>query len=373
MQPRRPLFALLLGATLTMACQKDKPPPSLVDLADRTDFAVTPRLPAPASGTYLSFPEEPRDELIEKFLRGKRHDGALASAGAALALAILEDDTMLTRWGLREALWRGGFPYPVYDARSWEARSGDAPPRDLFTWVEAVDETEPMTLVRARGLHGDAWIGIRARPEIDLGALPRRAPPGTSIRVPALPGATYRLTDGAGNLYEGDLTGGEQLLLASAGEWLLEITRDRRELARMPIYVGISPPDEPLLKLPGDPPVIGDAEDAAAASAELLAHVRSAYVLPQWQSDPSLDIAAQKVATAPPHDTSRILEALGYRREDVVVWACDDVTVENCLDRWIWDPRRRKTLFDRDLDTMGLHAELDARGVHLTLLLTDVG
>jgi hypothetical protein len=363
----------MLAAHALAGCAKDKAPQSLTELATRLDYTTTPRLPAPASGTYLSFEEDPRDELIARLVKGKRHDGALASAAASLALGRLETDAMLSRWSLREALWRGGFPYPVYDARSWDARAGDAPPIDLFSWIEEVTEDEPMALVRARGLHGDVWIGMRARPEIDLGALPRRTQPGMVIELDAVSGATFRLTDGSGRMTEGPLEQGEQLLLTSTGEWLLEVTRDRRELARMPLYVGISPPEDPVLAIAGEPPPLVDAADVDVATRRLLRHVRDVYVLDAWHSDPSLDIAASKIAAASPSDTTRILNALGYERTEVVVWACDDVTIENCIDKWIWDPRRRATLFDPTLDVMGLHASLDARGIHLTLVLGRTG
>jgi hypothetical protein len=365
---RRP-FLLLSAAFLFGACVKEVPPPSLVELAEKLEWTSVPTLPAPESGTYLSFREQPSDDVIAALVRGKHYDGALASAGATLALDAIEHDELLSRWSLREALWRGGFPFPVYDARTWEARPGEPPPRDLLHWIEQISPDEAMALVRARGPKRDIWVGLRAQPELQLGALPRRTQPGAAIHLDPLPGAVFRLTDGVGRMYEGALDAGDDLLLTSSGEWLLEITRERRELVRLPIYVGIAPPAQPILRIAGDSGNLADAEDARDLARVVLDQVRLAYVMPIWRHDPSLDAAAHKVAASPPELTDRIVGALGYEREDVVIWTCDDVTVQNCIDRWLWDPPRRATLLGRSHTEMGLHAELDARGVHLTLVL----
>lgn len=367
MSPR--LAVLCLTAGWLSACAKDAPPPSLVELAEKLPWTSVPRLPAPESGTYLAFRDEPTDEVVRELLRGKHYDGALASAGANIALDAIELDASLERWSLREALWRGGYPFPVYDARTWDARPGEPPPRDMLLWIEAVPADEPMAVVRARGAHGDVWAGLRAHPEVELDPLPRRTAPGAAVQLQPMPGARYRLADGSGRLFEGALDGGESLLLSSSGEWLLEITRDHQELVRLPIYVGVSPPDQPVLRVSDDAMVLNDAEDAEALALLVLDQVRRAYLLPAWRPEPGLSAAASKVAASPASMSDRIIEALGYDRPEVTIWTCDDVTVQNCVDRWLWDPARRATLLGNTHKTLGVHAELDARGVHLTMLL----
>jgi hypothetical protein len=54
-------------------------------------------------------------------------DRALESASAGLALDAADGTGGLARWELREAAWRGGWPYPVTDARGWGTVSGTAP------------------------------------------------------------------------------------------------------------------------------------------------------------------------------------------------------------------------------------------------------
>ena len=161
-------------------------------------------------------------------------------------------------------------------------------------------------------------------------------------------------------------------LLSSAGEWLLQILRDGKEIARFPIYVGVDAATEPLLRAAQAPPLLtGDAETSAWAI-ELLTHIRATYHLPRWSPDPLLQSAARSLAADPDREPASLLRALGADPETSLIWRCDDTTVENCLDRWVWDPRRRAGLLDPQTDALGLHGAVDARGVHLTLVVADL-
>jgi hypothetical protein len=364
----RAVPALLL-ATLSLAAGCPKAPLSLRERADEIPWEVTPSLPAPSSGTYGAAPGEPRDPIVRMVVGTRAFDRALESASAGLALDAADGKGGLARWELREAAWRGGWPYPVSDARGWGTVSGTMPPDDVFTWVESVPDDQPMALVRARGALSDAWVGMRAEPALDVGALPREAPLGTAIELPAVAGATFRLTDGGGTLLEGPLDDGERLLLTSAGEWLLQIVRENLEIVKAPIYVGIPSPNVPLLRTEGTPPLIGTVDDADAWARRLLEHVRRAYRLTPWRRDPLLDAVAERLDAADPRPLAEILTAVGLEGTRATVWSCDDVTVENCLDRLVWDPRKRAALLATDIDLVGLHARLDARGVHLRVVL----
>jgi hypothetical protein len=359
----------LLIATLSLAAGCPKSPATLRERADSIPWEVTPSLPAPSSGTYGAAPGAPRDPIVRMMIGDLAFDRALESASAGLALDAADGTGGLARWELREASWRGGWPYPVSDARGWATVSSTAPPDDLFAWVESVPEGQPMALVRARGAMADAWVGMRAEPAFDLGALPREAPLGTAITLPPVPGAVFRLADGGGTLLEGPLDQGEHLLLTSAGEWLLQVVRENLELVKAPIYVGIPAPDQPLLRTSGTPPLIGTVEDADAWARRLFTHVRQAYRLRPWQRDPLLDAVAERLDAADARPLPEILTAVGLSGTNATVWTCDDVTVENCLDRLVWDPRKRAALLDTNIDLMGLHARLDARGVHLRVVL----
>lgn len=344
---------------------------TLDEMIERLDWAMTPSLPSPDSGTYARLTGKPRDPVIGALVRDLTFDRSLEAAAAGLALNAVEGFGGITRWELREALWRGGWPYPVHDARGWSAAGGEAPPEDTFRWLEATQEGDVIGLVRARGRMGDGWVGMRAHPEVDLGSVPRSATLGTQITLPAIPGAIWRVSDGGGQLYEGTLEVEEPLLLSSAGEWLVQILQDGRELARFPVYVEIAAPEAPLLRTPRDAPLIGTAADADRWARDLLKHVRATYRLPAWETHPLLEAVARKLVEDPSRPAADLLTGVGFRGADALVWTCDDVTVENCLDRLIWDPRRRAGLLSTELDSVGMSVRLDARGVHMLMLLAD--
>lgn len=359
--------ALLLVLMVTTGCAGRMRP--LSERVAEMDFGMAPRLPSPEAATYAALEQPPRDPLVAEILHGKHSDAGLEAAAAGLALAISDRKGGMSRWELREALWRAGYPYPVHDGRAWSVATNAAPPRGLVGWVEAVPADEPMGLVRARGRHEDTWVGLRARPEVDLGALPRLASVGTLLELPPLDGGSWVLTDGAGDLLKGDLLDGERLVLSSSGEWLLQVKQGGAEFARFPIYVGIPGPEGPILRLPDPPPPVATREDAEALLRDLLTHVRREYGLDPWAPNPVLDTAANRYVATPGASSGEILEGLGFPSATREVWACDEPTVEDCVDRWIWDPRRRKAVLSDDMDAYGLKLTLDTSGVHATLLL----
>lgn len=365
--------ATVLSALLLLGACKPREPESLSAVADRLDFAMTPRLPAPEAGTYATTQTTARDPVIGELTRWHHYDAGLAGAASGLALAMVEDRGSVSRWELREALWRAGYPYPVFDARGWTVGAQQPPPRDVIAWLEATPRDEPMALMRARGRDSDAWVGMRAHPDIELGSIPRVATLGTALPLPVVAGGTWIASDGTGQVTEGTLDEGAALLLASAGEWMLVLQRGKVELARLPIYVGISPPSEPLLLLPESPPQDVTSEDVTEHARLLLRHVRNTYGMPAWKSSPMFDAAVGRYLQDPSQGARAVLATLGFPGSDAVVWACDAATVENCFDTWMWDPRRRDVLLTPRMDSYGLHASLDARGVHLTLLLLRAG
>jgi hypothetical protein len=357
-------------AVLALAACGPKDARSLADVAKKLDYGETPQLLAPDSGSYARAEEDPQDPVLKPLLRGKHVEAALQAAAGGLALAAADHVGGLARWELRESLWRAGWPYPADEARAWSFGSGHAPSADLIAWVEAIPEDQPLGLVRARGAEEDVWVGIRAVPAIDLGPVPRVTGLGSPLVLPPVPGATWRLSDQEGTLREGTLDAGLSVVLAGAGEWLFEIRRDGAELARFPVYVAISPPTTPLLRLPDTRPITG-VEDVDALAVDVLGHVREAYGRTPWKRSTVFDAAVGRYVGDPSIGSAGALRTVGFSGASAIVWACDDATVESCVDAWVWDPRRRAVLLTDRMDSYGLHASLDARGVHLTLLLVD--
>lgn len=360
--------ALLILALLA-ACAP-KVPPSASVIAKELGFGTTPRLTPSVSASYMVVPARLTDPVIAPLLRGRTADGALTGAASGLALAIAGNKGGMARWELREALWRAGWAFPVYDARAWTTSVSGPPPQELFAWVDALAEDEPFALARARGRDQDAWVALRARPPFALGPVPRLANVGTPVSLPALPGATWRAADGSGLVQSGSLDAGATLLLGTAGEWILDVRANDRELARFPIYVGISGPTEPALRLPEPFPVSSE-EDAHALAVALLDAVRTTYGLPTWKGNPILDQALQRYLANPEAGSAAALDSLGFPAAEAIAWACDDTTVENCIDTWIWDVRRRAALLSPAIDGYGLQVAMDSSGVHMALLLAD--
>lgn len=365
--------ATSLALLVLVAACKPRPVASLAEIAGELDYAIPPRLPSPDAAVYATVDGRSMDPVVGPLVRGLRFDSGLAATAAGLALAAAEGEGGLSRWELREAAWQAGYPFPIYDARAWSVVQNGPPPRDLLAWIEATPPEEPMALVRARGHAGDVWIGARARPAMQLDPIPRLANLGTPLRIPALPGGLWRLTDGGGTLTSGPAEAPVEIVLSSAGEWLLQlVAADRREVLKVPIYVGIDAPSDPLLRPDPDAPpfVVGTPEDAVDHADELLVHVRETYGLEAFERSPLLDAALDRFADDPEKGAEDMAGSVGMGGA-ATLWRCDDTTVENCLDRWIWDPRRRADLLSETLDTLALHARLDTRGLHLTALLVD--
>lgn len=359
----------MVGVVIGGGCAKQ------VDLtvferAERIEWAELPRLPSPDAAAYAAADERPRDPLIAALVDGWRHDGSLAAAAAALALPMARGNGGLTRWELREAAWRGGWPFPVTEARAWRSYERMPPPRDLLAWLDALPKDVPMALVRARSDGEDVWLGLHGLETITLGSVPRLAALGSPLTLPAVEGATWLVADPSGATQGGPLDQGARVLLGRTGEWLVWLRRGEEELARFPIHVDTETPQQPILRLDSSPP-IDDDDDVAALADTLLAAVRAAYGLPAWTPSALFDAAVARYVEDPRAGSRAVLSAVGYGEAEGIAWACDDVTVQGCIDQWLWDPRRRGQLLSRALDAYGLHARLDASGVHLTLLLVD--
>ncbi len=355
---------------LLVACAA-KAPLTASLMAEDLDFGTTPRLQPTAAGAYVGGPVVVRDPVIGPLLERRLVDAGLMAAASSLALSVAEERGGAARWELREALWRAGWAHGVHDARTWTTTAGKAPPADVFAWLDALGADEPIGLARARGKEWDAWVALRAVRPIPIGAPPRTAVVGTPLTLPTVEGGTWRAADGTGKLQSGSLDSGATLLLTTAGEWLIDLRRGDQELARFPVYVGITAPTEAVLALPDGSGTVSGEADALQLAGLLLARVREEYGRAAWVPNPILDTALDRYLARPGTPSSEALAGLGFPAASSVVWGCDASTVENCIDSWIWDVRRRETLLSDAVDSYGLRAEVDASGIHLTLLLAD--
>ena len=350
----------LLPLLFLLGCPK-KP------VVSANQWEEVPHLPSPTAGSYTRSKEISPDPPIARLVKDKRWDASLSGAAGNLAVQLSNPNgpKALTRWGVREALWRAGYPYTIADAKAWLAQPDGEPPPQLLTWLEQVGPEDDLGLVRSRGHDEDVFVAMVARPPLDLPVIPRQLAVGGALRLPAVPGATYAVADANGILVTGDLSAGASIDTPSQGEWLVEI-RKEQPLATFPVYVGIVPPQ--LMLIEKTVPV-RDANEALARATQLLATIRSAYGSPPPARDFLLDAGARSLLAQPDSDVAGILGSMGIPRADAAVWDCNGGTIEVCIDAMIWIPENRRALLD-DTARLGLAASVDGGGVRLVGILT---
>jgi hypothetical protein len=329
------------------------------------DYSTAPRLPSPSAGTYARHQADSPDPIITALVGSRALDASLSGAAAGLALGAIEGYGGLTGWEVREALWQAGYPYPIESVRGWTTAHGEAPPQSLAQWLEQIGPADDIGLVRANGPRGVAWVGLHARPQVDIGLQPRSTDMGASLSLPALATASYRAADPLGNLLQGSLKDGVTLQLIQPGEWLIEVQQNDQLVALFPVYVDIEVPEEPLIE-----PFTGSVIDENTATTEFsrqLAQVRTTYGLSPWTRNILLDKAAKKGLT-PNESAQDSARAVGYSQTSRLY--CASPTIEDCLDSMIWDPELRGSLLSEPLGEWGIAAEVSAQSLRFELLLS---
>lgn len=350
----------MLGLLLALGCPK---PIEVVHT-----YEEVPRLPAPTAGSYNRSLEPTPDPLVQPLVEGLRWDASLAGAASGLALDLVKAGTtqVLTRWQVREAAWRAGWAYPIADARAWSAMEDGSPPPQLLGWLETVSPEDDLGLVRARGQEGDVWVALKARPRLDIGRVPRQLAQGAELALPALPGASYAISDANGRLLSGSLDEPVSLTVATRGEWLVQVDDARGSAALFPVYVGLVPPDLPVIE---DARSVRTDVEAIARAEELLDIVRATYDAEPLHRDFMLDAGARSLLQGGGTTREGVIASLGLSPAETALWECQGVTVEACLDGMIWRPRNRSALLD-DASGLGLAASVGAEGVRLVGILS---
>lgn len=325
----------------------------------------TPRLPSPTAATYARVEAPPPDAGVQAVLDGRSWDASLGGTAAGLALAVVNQLGSITPPEVREAAWRAGWPYPVSEVRAWSTQAGSPPPGAIATWLAEWPPPASIGLVRARGGLDDVWIGVAARPTVELGSVPRQVPSGGTLAIPALPGVRMRVADPEGTLLEVMLDTTWSSVLEVEGEWLVELDRDGALLARFPVYVGLVPPDLTLL-VPTEPPT--SAAEADALAVQCLTDVRDAYGLAPFERDPILDAASRTVLATPLLTADELAAHAGIARGDLWRFTCRAATVETCLDGVVWRANARPGLLAQRA-LLGLTSSVTSSGVELALVV----
>ena len=349
--------SLLIGALLLAGCPKKGIP-----TAD--EYAETPHLPAPRAGTYARVPAEPPDPVVANLASQRQWDASLGGTATGLALGVLHEEHAITGWRVREASWRAGYPYPISRVRAWSTPPAAPAPEELLTWLEAVPPNADLGLIRARDDSMEVWVAVLAEPRVSIGVQPREVQLGARIEIPAIPGCAYAVADPSGRLYEGGLEISQRFDLEIPGEWLFRVDDAEGAAAVFPVYAGMIPPETTLLD---------DVESRAASTVDdrvagVLTSVRELYGTRPWQRDPRLDAAAGTLLGSTPPSTEAIAISLGYDPEHFSRWECTGTSVEDCLDRVIWDPRSRPGILG-DTQYLGLATDVDAGRVRIIALV----
>lgn len=325
-------------------------------------YASPPQLPSPHAGAYARVKTKPSDPVIRSVVADWPWEASLSGAAAGIALDLVSERAVMQPWAIRHAAWQAGYPYPVVQVQGWTVELGATPPPQLAPWVSGnVRPGDDLGLVRARDPEGDIWMALVGRPVVDLGPLPKEVPVGGAVALPPVPGGSYSWATATGRLYEGKLDEGARLATESIGEHLLEVEIDGKLVALVPIYVGMSAPSEALFDSATSP---REPADAARVAADLLIGVRQAYAVGAWQREPLLDSAAAKVENDA--DAERLAKAVGFLEGER--WQCRAQSIEDCIDRLVFDPTLRPVLLDDRWSSFGISAALDGQ-VELTILL----
>lgn len=356
------MFRLLPMLTLLLVgCPKSE---SLETPLTDVQLADSPRLPAPQAGTYARVPKVPKDPAVRAVIGERTWDESLAGAAAGLALGATQDAGGFTRREVREAAWQAGYPWPVLSVGTWPTTEGAPPPQGAIRWTREQPAERDIGLVRARGQGQDLWVGLAGQPLIDLGIVPREVASGTTLTLPARPGATWRISDGNGALRQGTLDSPHEISFDVPGEWLIQIVDDGGDLARFPVYVDEEAPTTPVL-----PPRninLDTRADAVERVHALAQRARDEYRNKAFFLDPLLDAAAAD-AKARGLDVRTVAAELSGDKAGVG-GRCKAGSVEDCMDQLVWSPRTRQAFVDGQAWSAGFEVAWSPSGVEIVAL-----
>ncbi|MBN2798851.1 MAG: hypothetical protein JXX28_06845 [Deltaproteobacteria bacterium] len=321
------------------------------------DWSVVPALPNPRAGGYDNLHRAPTDVAVASLVSPERWSESLSAAAAGLALAAVNGEGGLEGWEVREAAWRGGYAGTITEVQGWTTAREAPPPPELVAWAAAGEGD--LGLVRARAPGAEVWVGLRGAVPVSLPPIPREAPLGGHLALPAGEGARWRVTDGGGRLVEGAPGEPLSLNLTVAGEWLLRWEQAGVPIAEFPVYVDIPAPRASLLRR-----VEGEA--ASEGLPVLLGEVREAYGAPALSLREGVARAAAGVRAG--QAPERALPEAGVLASHAVALSCVAESVPACIDQWVYTLEGREALLLAE--RAGIASEVEGGALHGLLLLT---
>jgi hypothetical protein len=188
---------------------------------------------------------------------------------------------------------------------------------------------------------------------------------GGRLKLQALPGATLVVANPRGEVTSGGMDTGTTLTMGLPGEWLLQIEDAQGIAVVFPIYVGIVPPEAPVIE---HGPAPTNSDDLSAAFQTLFDSVRGAYGAEPLESDLLIGSAARAMMAQRTGSAAEVARHLGYAVDSTWRIECQARTVESCIDQMLWNPKARPAMLV-DHGHLGVSAELTSSGVHVIALI----
>jgi hypothetical protein len=331
------------------------------------ETAGVPVLPSPEADLYAHGTAIPLDPLVARQAAGLPWDEALSGAAGALAMEGKEPSMPVVRW----AAVRAGYPYPIASVVLGRVGVGSEP-EDLLEHVRpSLRPTDDLGLARARVGGDDVWVALVGRRIATLAPFPREIEPGGSIVLASDDPLDWTLVSPEGELRSGKTS--STLVLASAGEWWLEVRRpDGKVVASVPLYVGMPTPAAPLVEEGG---AIAGPDEATEVLVRVVNDVRSAFAREPVRRDATLQTLADRPleqvleGTWVADQAEARLQAAGFVGGPVGQLVCDEESVFACVDGWLRRPRDRVTLLEPGFRVGGAAVEVRTDGVTAVLNL----
>jgi hypothetical protein len=355
----------VIGALLLLSCARPVPVEVL-----GIDARVAPILPAVEAQFYGRSVDSPRDPLVASVIEsaGLVWEESLSGAAAGIALSRQPASLDGASWSAVVA----GYPYSVVNLVQGETLPGAWPEGLVEAIVQSMQPGDDLGLVRARRGEVDIWIGLIGRPAVQLETFPKELAPGDQLNLVSTQPARFTLVSPTGRLQRGELPA--RPTLSENGEWWLQVTGSQADdVHALPLFVGLSTPETPLIELPGQP--ISTVEAAEEEASLLLNDIRAQFDLRELQLDGTLStLALQPLALFQEGDWDAEigvdrLRTAGFVGEETTQVVCVGSTVARCLVEIMDSPLLRRGILQPEIGIHGLAAAVDSSGVDLVINL----
>lgn len=326
-------------------------------------------LPAPDGAVYTAAPAAPRDPVVAQVAAGLPWDESLSGAGTTLVLDAAGADLDRARW----AAWRAAYPHPVVQVVEGRSAPGAVPEGLPALLAQLLRPGDQLGLVRARAPGADRWVALIGRPAVPLGPVPRRVEVGATVEIAVPQGFSVHTLAPDGRLRHTD--GPAAFAAGAAGVWWVEVhAPDGSVAAGFPLGVGVDPPREAPVPLPG-----AAAPGPSAAADRLLEAVnawRAAAGLSPVRAEPALAALAARPLDGllsgafDPAAAERRLDAAGFAGGPRAALGCTAPTPALCVDGWARSVASRASLLHPGLRLAGVGAEARTDGLSAVLLLS---